>query len=157
MTAIGLGKALEAPAQIQPKQLSDYLEVMSKAAFQSGMSWSVVEKKWSGTREALSGFDPEVIAGFTPLDIDRLMTDTRLIRNRKKLEAIVHNAGQMLELEREHGSFKAYLESHGDFEATVKDMRKRFKFLGELGAFYFLYVVGEPVPPYEEWKASRGK
>ncbi len=36
-------------------------------------------------------------------------------------------------------------------------MRKRFKFLGELGAFYFLYVVREPVPPYEEWKASRGK
>lgn len=148
---------MEAPRQVVPKQLSDYLDVMSKAAFQSGISWKVVENKWAGTREALSGFDPAAVAEFTPLDIDRLMSDTRLIRNRKKLEAIVHNAGQMLSLENEHGTFKAYLESHGDFEATVKDMRKRFKFLGEFGTYYFLYVVGEPVPPHEEWRASRTK
>ncbi len=148
---------MEAPAQIDANRLSDYLDVMSKTVFQSGMSWNVVRQKWDGTRAALSGFDPVALSELTPLDIDRLMTDTRLIRNRKKLEAIAHNAGQMLELEKQYGTFRAYLQSHGDFEATVKDMRKRFKFLGELGAFYFLYVVREPVPPYEEWKASRGK
>ena len=39
----------------------------------------------------------------------------------------------------------------------MADLRKRFKFLGEMGAFYFLYVVGEEVPSYEDWCASRGR
>ncbi len=101
--------ALEAPAQIDAHQLSEYLDVMSKTVFQSGMSWNVVKLKWAGTREALCGFDPVALSELTPLDIDRLMTDTRLIRNRKKLEATVHNAGQLLELERQYGTFRAYL------------------------------------------------
>ena len=55
------------------------------------------------------------------------------------------------------GDFRAYLQSHGDFESTVKDLRKRFSFLGDFGAYYFLYVVKEPVPSYHEFRASRGQ
>ena len=83
--------------------------------------------------------------------------DTRVIRNRRKLDATVHNAQQMVELEREHGSFKAYLSSPGDFEETVKDLRKRFKFVGDMSAYHFLHVVGEEVPSYEDWCVSRGR
>jgi len=50
---------VEGPKQIRPKRLSDYLEVMSKAVFQSGMSWRVVEAKWPGFREAFFEFDPD--------------------------------------------------------------------------------------------------
>jgi DNA-3-methyladenine glycosylase I len=146
---------VEAPAQVKVAKLADYLEVMSKAVFQSGMSWAVVKNKWEGTREALDGFDPEKLADFTPADIDRLMTDARLIRNRKKIEGIVHNARTLLELEREFGSIEKYLDSLGDFEASVADLKKRFKFMGDLGSYYFLYVVQRPVPPHDEWKASR--
>jgi 3-methyladenine DNA glycosylase Tag len=149
--------AHEAPAQITPAGLADYMDVLTKAVFQPGMSWAIVDKKWPGTREALHGFDPVAIAELTPPEIDTLATDTRLIRNRKKIEATVHNAGAMLAAEREFGSFPAYLSSFGDFDALVKDMRKRFKFLGEMGAYYFLYVVGEPVPDYDTWCASRGR
>ena len=53
--------------------------------------------------------------------------------------------------------FRSYLRSHSGFEETVADMRKRFRFLGETGAYYFLWVVNEPVPPYEEWCAARGR
>ena len=60
----------------------------------------------------------------------------------------------MLELEKEYGSFKKYLQSQGDYEALVKDMRKRFKWLGEFGAYYFLYVVGEPTPEQHEYRAK---
>ncbi len=148
---------MEAPEQIQPQKLADYLNVMSKAVFQSGMSWAVVKNKWVGTTEALFDFDPVKLSELTPPDIDQLMTDTRLIRNRKKLEAIAFNASQMLQLEEEFGSLKGYLSSFGEFEATAADLRKRFKFLGDLGAYYFLYVVGEPVPPHDEWQRSRGK
>ena len=63
----------------------------------------------------------------------------------------------MLDLEKAHGSFKSYLRSHKDFNATVASLRKEFKFLGEMGAFYFLYVVGEQVPSYEDWCASHGQ
>lgn len=148
---------MEPPKQIKPKTLGDYLEVMSKAAFQSGMSWAIVEKKWPGTREAFRDFDVLKVATLTTKQIDALADDSRLIRNRRKIDAIVHNARTLIELEEQHGSFRKYLRSHGDFEALVKDMRKRFKFVGDFGAFYFLYVVGEPVPEYEVWCASRGR
>ena len=145
---------MDGPKQIRPKALNDYLEVMTKAVFQTGISWAVVEAKWDGFRQAFSGFDPETVADLTPPEIDRLTEDTRIIRNRKKIEATVHNAGTMVELDRKHGGFKKYLRSHGGFEDTVTDLRKRFKFVGDTGAYYFLHVVGEPVPPHEEWMAS---
>ena len=130
---------------------------MSKSVFQTGMSWRVIEAKWPGTREAFREFDAEAVAHLTPNDVDELATDTRVIRNRRKLEAIVENARTMLELEERHGSFRDYLRSHGGFEGTVADLREQFRFLGDMGAFHFLYVVGEDVPSYEEWCASRGR
>ena len=97
------------------------------------------------------------IADFTPADLDELSSDTRVIRNRRKLEAIVTNARRMLELELEdrNGSFRSYLRSYDGFEDTVAALRKDFKFLGDFGSYYFLSVVGEDVPPHEEWMASR--
>jgi len=148
---------MEAPQQIQPKDLGDYLEVMSKAIFQTGISWKVVENKWPGIREAFSGFDHRAVASLTEADLANLTQDTRVIRNRRKLEAIVDNARLMLDLEEQHGGFQSYLRSHDDFEALVTDLRKRFKFLGDMGAYYFLYVVGEQVPEYHAWCASRGR
>src|SRR6266511_5492570 len=87
---------MEGPTQIRPKGLADYLDVLSKAVFQSGMSWRVVEAKWDGTREAFRGFDPHSVANLTPKQIDGLAEDTRLIRNRRKIEATVENAETML-------------------------------------------------------------
>lgn len=142
---------MQAPERIQPKSLADYLDVMGKAMFQSGISWRVVESKWPTTREALHGFDPRIIADFTDDDLDKLAQDTRLIRNRRKLAALVHNARKMLALEAEHGGFQEYMRSHGGFEATLRDIRKQFKYMGDAGTFYFLWVVGEDVPDYEEW------
>lgn len=147
----------KAPDQIQPQSLDDYLEVMSKAVFQSGMSWKVVDAKWPGTQEAFHGFDIHWVANMTPPDIDALAQDERVIRNRRKLEAIVTNAQQMLDLDKAHGSFTAYLRSHGDFDSTLKSMKKNFKFMGPTGCYYFLYVVGEEVPPHEEFEATYRK
>jgi DNA-3-methyladenine glycosylase I len=145
---------MEAPKQIRPKGLADYLEVMTKAAFQSGISWRVIEAKWAGFQEAFDGFDPKKVASLEPPDVDRLAQDTRIVRNRAKIEATVHNARAMLELDREYGGFRKYLRSFDDYDALVKDMRKRFKFLGDTGAYFMLHVVGEEVPPHEEWMGS---
>ncbi len=143
------------PAQIDPQSLADYLDVMSHAVFQSGMSWRVVNAKWPSIREAFDGFDPKAVAAFGEREIDELAQDTRVIRNRRKLQAISNNAARLLEIDADHGSFRNYLRSHGDFEATVKDLKEQFSFLGDTGSYYFLQVVGELVPPHEEWEAVR--
>ena len=139
-----------APPQVKPKRLGDYLEVMSKAVFQSGMSWQVVNKKWDGIRDAFRDFDAEAVARLGEREIDALTQDTRVIRNRRKIEAIIENANRMLALEAEHGGFRKYLRSHGGFEATVADLRKQFKFVGESGCYIFLYIVGEEVKKLRE-------
>jgi DNA-3-methyladenine glycosylase I len=64
-------------------------EKLCLECLQSGLSWALILRKRDGLREAFAGFDPEVIAG---LDPERLLKDERVIRNRKKLEAIVRNA-----------------------------------------------------------------
>jgi len=142
---------VEAPQQIEATRLADYLDVLTRAVFQSGMSWRVVEAKWGGFREAFAGFDPAAVAAFTDEDIERLAADTRIIRNRRKIEATVSNAQAMVGLDDRPGGFPAWLRSHGDFEATVAALRGEFRYLGETGAYYLLYVVREPVPSHEEW------
>jgi 3-methyladenine DNA glycosylase Tag len=144
---------MHAPAQIDAGDLSDYLAAMSRAALEPGLNWEVVEKKGPGIGEAFDGFDVMRVADYGPEDLERLMSDSRVIRNRAKIQAIVHNAGEMLALEKE-GGFRAYLRSQPTYEALVADMRKRFKFLGESGVYHFLYVVCEPVPTWDEWMAS---
>ena len=143
----------EAPEQIKPKRLGDYLDVMSKSVFQSGMSWKVIESKWPSTQEAFHDFDAERVASMDEREIDALAQDTRVIRNRRKLDAVVSNASRMVELDAEHGSFKKYLRSQDDFWDTVKMLRKDFKFLGDYGSYHFLYVVGEQVPEHDEFSA----
>ena len=144
------------PKQIRPTTLADYLDVMSKAVFQTGLSWEMVERKWPQIREAFHDFDPARVATTSGKEMAALQKDPRVIRHAQKLNAVVHNARTMLELEAEHGTFRKYLRAAPDFDARVADLRRRFKFLGETGCYYFLYVVREPVPQYDEWCASRG-
>lgn len=143
-----------APDRIQVKSLSDYLDVMVKVVFQSGMSWKVVEAKMPGIREAMDGLDVKKVADYDERDIERLTQDTRVIRNHRKLVAIRDNARRMLELDKEHGGFRNYLRAHGDFASTLKAIRKDFKYMGPMGVYYLLYVVGEDVPPHEEFTAE---
>jgi DNA-3-methyladenine glycosylase I len=146
---------MEPPEQIKPKSLADYFEVLTKAVFQAGMSWSVVESKWDGFRKAFFEFDPERVAKLKPKQIERIMGDPSVIRNQRKILATVDNADTILALEREHGGFRKYLRSHGDFSGTAADLKRQFRFLGDFGAYYFLYVVGEKVPPHDEWMAAQ--
>jgi 3-methyladenine DNA glycosylase Tag len=132
-----------------PKNLSGYLDAMARVMFQTGISWRVVEAKWTGIQEAFGGFDPQKVARLKTRDIDRLMKDTRVIRNRKKLEAISSNAGRMVELDAEFKGFKKYLDSLGDFDSTKKALHKEFAYMGDSGTWFFLWMVGRKVPDHE--------
>jgi DNA-3-methyladenine glycosylase I len=141
----------------KPASLAGYLEALSRPVFSTGMSWRVIEAKWDGIRDAFAGFDPERVAAMTDADVDRLVEDPRIIRNRKKIEATIVNAERMLELDREHGGFGSWLGSLGSFDETVAALRGEFRFLGEMGAYLFLWTVEQPVPSHEEWAKTHGR
>lgn len=132
-----------------PKELSGYLDAMARVMVQTGISWRVVEAKWPGIQEAFHGFDPVRTSKLKERDIDRLMADPRVIRNRKKLEAISSNAGRILELDAEYKGFKKYLDSLGDFDSTKKALHKEFAYMGDSGTWFFLWMVGRKVPDHE--------
>lgn len=96
------------------------------------------------------------VAAMAGSAIDTLAADPAIIRNRRKIVATVHNAQKLIELQEEHGGdIRNYLRAHGDLEATIKDVRKQFKYMGDIGTDYWLYVTGEDVPGWDEF-CSRG-
>jgi DNA-3-methyladenine glycosylase I len=74
-------------------------ERLSLEAFQSGLSWLVILRKRPAFRVAFAGFDPAAVAGFTDADVQRLLADAGIVRNRAKIEATVHNARLVQELD----------------------------------------------------------
>jgi DNA-3-methyladenine glycosylase I len=136
----------------QPVSPAEYLASISRAALQAGISWKVVEAKWPGIEKAFKGFDPAKVAGFSGDDIDKLMDNREVIRNRTKIEGIILNARRVLELIKEHGSFKAYLKSLGGFDDQLKGLHRDFSFMGESTAYWFLWHIGEKVPGWQEWE-----
>jgi hypothetical protein len=76
------------------------------------------------------------------------------VRSKAKIEATIDNAQALLELAAEYGGFARYPVSHGGFEATVADLKRQFRFIGDSGACQFLYAIDQPVPPHDEWLAA---
>lgn len=144
----------EIPPQEKPAGDSGYLEQLTKAIFQAGFSWRVIRDKWPNFEKAFDGFDIATVAAYGQPDVERLVADAGIVRNRRKIEATVHNARMMLDLSREHGSFHAYLRSLDalDYAGRRKELSHRFRNLGPTGVFTFLWCVDEKVPPWEDRK-----
>ncbi|WP_062205676.1 DNA-3-methyladenine glycosylase I [Demequina salsinemoris] len=81
-------------------------------AMQSGLSWLTVLRKREGFRAAFAGFEPSVVAEFGPDDVERLMADAGIIRNRRKIEAAITNARALVELQAAGGSLDELVWSH---------------------------------------------
>ncbi|MDZ4836390.1 MAG: DNA-3-methyladenine glycosylase I [Candidatus Melainabacteria bacterium] len=139
------------PKQIKPTKLGDYLEVMTKAVFQAGVSWAQIENKWESYGQAFENWDIEKVAAFDEKDIERLMEHPGVMHSKKKISGTIKNARMIVELDKEFKGFENYLRSKPDYEDLRKDLKKRFSFLGEMNAYYFLFRVGEPVPEFEGW------
>jgi DNA-3-methyladenine glycosylase I len=86
-------------------------ERLSLEAFQSGLSWLVILRKRPAFRAAFSGFDPEAVAAFDDADVERLLADAGIVRNRAKILAAVENARAVLALERDGPGLDALLWS----------------------------------------------
>ena len=141
------------PARAEPTTLAGYLAVISRAVFQAGLSWKLIEGKWDAYERLFEGFDPTIVAAFGEGDVDRLMTDGGIVRTRKKIVATIDNARALLALDREIG-IREYLRSFATYEELARDLRARFEFLGELSAYYFVFRVGGDVPRFEDWERT---
>jgi DNA-3-methyladenine glycosylase I len=92
---------------------------------QAGLSWETILKKRDGFTKAYANFKLEQVAAFNDEDFARLMWDASIIRNRLKINAAIENARRILEIQREHGSFLAWLEAHHPLE--LDGWRRLFK------------------------------
>ncbi len=139
-------------------------ELLTLEGAQAGLSWNTILNKREGYREAFAGFDPEAVARFGPKEIERLVADPGIVRNRLKIESTVNNAARVLEVQEELGSFDAYLWRFVDGEPIVgrwrdsdrasrgdgrlvapfsKDLKRRgFRFVGPTICYAFMQAVG---------------
>ncbi len=146
------------PERISAPALGDYLDVVTMAVFQAGVSWAQIQGKWEDFRNAFAQFEPRVVAKFNRKDISRLLTTPGIVHSEKKIVATIDNTKAILELNRAFGSFQNYLRSFGSYEDLSADIQKRFRFIGEMSVYYFLFRVSEPVPPFEPWiKTIKGE
>lgn len=130
---------------------------------QAGLSWSTILNKRENYRRAFAEFDPAKVARFTPARIEKLLDDPGIVRNRLKIQSTITNAKAFLRVQREFGSFDAYVwrfvggrplvnkrKSLGDVpsrtaesDALSKDLLNRgFRFVGSTICYAFMQAVG---------------
>lgn len=111
---------------------------------QAGLSWTTILNKQEGFKNAYDGFEISKIAQYNENERQRLLNDARIIRNRLKVDAAIHNAQVVLQLQKIHGSFKAWLDHHHPKSKTewVKIFKTTFKFTGGEIVIEFLMSIG---------------
>ncbi len=138
-------------------------ELLTLEGAQAGLSWSTILNKREGYRRAFADFDPAAVARFGPRDVERLLGDPGIIRNRLKIESTVNNAARVLEVQEEVGSLDAYLWAFVDGRPIVnafrkvdeipaetdlsraisKDLKRRgFRFVGPTSIYAFMQSAG---------------
>lgn len=138
-------------------------EFLTLEGAQAGLSWETILKKREAYRAAFLKFDPARVARFTPVRIERLMQNAGIVRNRLKIESTVGNARAYLAVQKEFGSFDAYLWSFvngapldnrrssletlpartAESDALSRDLLRRgFKFVGSTICYAFMQAVG---------------
>jgi DNA-3-methyladenine glycosylase I len=132
-------------------------------AFQAGLSWSTILHKRENFRKAFKNFDPKKVARFGKPDVQRLLADQGIIRNRLKIEATVKNAKAFLKVQKEYGTFDKFIwsfvgqkpidnkwETVSQIPATSvqsddmsKDLKARgFSFVGSTICYAFMQAAG---------------
>jgi DNA-3-methyladenine glycosylase I len=140
-----------------------HFEFLILEAAQAGLSWSIVLRKREGYRRAFSDFDPERVARYSDLKIQKLTLDAAIVRNRMKIAAAVRSASAFLAIQREFGSFDAYCwrfvdgrpklnrrksmaempATSAESDAFSKDLKHRgFNFVGSTIIYAYMQAVG---------------
>ena len=143
----------------KPKDENGYLESMSRIVFSTGLNWNVVNKKWPDIQKSFAHFSVEKVAKFNDLAIEELLKDEKMIRSSGKIKAIIKNAKTILDVKKEFGSFRDYLTQtkKQGIDYLLKDLKKRFSYMGSSTSIMFLYGVGEESPELQKKMMSAHK
>lgn len=131
-------------------------EALALTYFENGLSWMTVFDKRDNFRTAFHGFEPTAVAAMTPDDVDRLMADSSIIRNRRKIEATVHNARVLSSCSlaqsvwehqpRRHRRLRTWADGRMDSpesrQLSVALREKGFRLVGPVVAHSFMQTVG---------------
>lgn len=132
-----------------PASDREYFGLLARAVFSAGLGPKVVESRWQAVEAAFHGFEPSEVCCMDESDVARLLGDPNVIRNRRKIEAVIRNATPFLEVVGRHGSFHDYLvglDVGSDVEAAAATLAETFTHLGRTSALFFLFSAG--------WRAS---
>ena len=131
----------ECRAGARPASDQEYFEILCLCMLQAGLNWASIRKHWPKYREGFHGFRVEQLSRPAP---DELLARPGVIRNARKVEAVIHNAREFEKISAEHGSFADFLETLKPLPEPeqVKSLTKRFKQVGPETADYFLHSVG---------------
>jgi len=133
---------------------------------QAGLSWNTILNKAKNFRKAYSNFDINKVAAYQQSDIDRLLSDSGIIRNKLKVNAAIHNAKVIQELQAEHGSFENWLDQYIGWSKDdwIKLFKSKFKFTGGeitneflLSTSYLRGAHDEDCPIYQKIMKSEPK
>jgi DNA-3-methyladenine glycosylase I len=94
-------------------------EFLVLEGFQAGLSWMTILRKRENFREAFHGFDPVLVAEMTQTDVESLLQNPGIIRNRMKIEAVIQNAVCFLKVRQEYGSFDRYIWHFTDYKPVI--------------------------------------
>ena len=128
-----------------PQSDHEYFNLLARAVFSAGLGPKVVESRWKEIGVAFHGFDPAKVQQMDEADVGRLLSDPAVIRNRRKIEAVIKNADTFLERAKKHKSFHAYLGKLGaatDLEPVADELAQTFTHLGRTSALFFLFSAG---------------
>ena len=111
---------------------------------QAGLSWSLMLKKEDNFKKAFDGFIIDKIADYKESKIEELMNNEGIIRNRRKIEAVIYNANKVIEIQKKYGSFSLWLDEHIGYslQEWTQLFKKHFKFTGEKIVDEFLMSTG---------------
>ena len=140
-------------------------EMLTLEGAQAGLSWETILRKRARYKELFHDFDPARVARMTKRDVEKILRDPGIVRNRAKIESTVSNARAFLALQKEFGSFDRYVwgfaGSKAGAEALSKDLRKRdFKFVGPTICYAFMQAMGlvnDHLVGCTTWKRARGR
>jgi DNA-3-methyladenine glycosylase I len=111
---------------------------------QAGLSWLTILRKKAAFEAAYDGFSVDRVAAYGPAERQRLLQDAGIVRNRLKIDAAIENARRIQELQRDYGSFRAWLDAHHPrpLEEWTRLFRKQFRFTGGEIVKEFLVSTG---------------
>lgn len=125
------------------KDESALFERLSLEIMQAGLSWDTIVGKRDALNKAFDGFKAIEVLSYRAKDIKRLLADKKIVRNRKKIEAIIFNAHAIFAMRKTHGGFAKWLHAHHPLtlDEWTKLFRKTFKFTGKTIVNEFLMSI----------------